>query len=871
MAKYIREELNTTIRNYTKEFLNKRTHLVSKDEAVQINRSLKSSEHKTSVFKYRGLTNIISSNELNTIFDNIFVDHTIMMTDVELLFSIFKNIIRDIKSKYVDQRIRVKNGISLIKNYLSLKKYAGRFNFVEHISVVDNDNYSTSRDVLVIDKEVGIVHLPIDRTITYSGESNLNIYTEVISMNVQLIEESDSDLIFDSDLLYYDLFYSKQILNTNPRFSGYSGVIIKVVLEFATIAPVNELRMRFISDLTHKILGIGYILDINTNKEVDINEYKVINNSYVSGIYFNTINAKKIVVYVGTDLFKEVKYEVITDGTIKQDFIDSIKEEVYEILSDRSRFNTEIIDKDYKQRLHDSIYYSKEKIETGGKIYILGIKNIEALYRTYKTYGTYETKPISLNGNLTYIAVEDESYTVAGSISINKVVINNKEYSLGTKNLEGKIIDTSVIKIMDISNPHRRYAFETNFIPDDESVLKLYINDIDISNDINISIIEKLPSGNRYYFKENAKVIEDSIVISEYTPSEYDRNNVAYDPSKLDIIKSIGKPNIVNQLLGSAISTKVYVYDSLLKLSMYDYTEVEIEIDHAKLAIKDSPIDGNDHSIRQPDSFYPLNGEVFGTLGILTITDDGDEGYIHYTGKVFGPYSGGMIYIKETLKIQSGTGLLYKDGNPIRLGTTYPYVSNMIFCETVNGKPLPIIEHASVYGDRDDFCQIRIDFSKVTTSDDVVCIYTPIPDSNGIIPNESKSNIEKHNVTTVGVLTEKVKELSIQQYPFIDINLIEGNMFNFSRGTWFYKYNPSIIYEPFVIYVDGRKLEYLKDYTTSGKNLTFNNEISGNITIKYYKLADNITFKINMFRYNQKINDKSPMVASITALGKVAK
>ena len=86
-----------------------------------------------------------------------------------------------------------------------------------------------------------------------------------------------------------------------------------------------------------------------------------------------------------------------------------------------------------------------------------------------------------------------------------------------------------------------------------------------------------------------------------------------------------------------------------------------------------------------------------------------------------------------------------------------------------------------------------------------------------------------------------------------------------------YLQRTSIIYEPIVIYIDRKKLELDKDFRLSGKKISFTKNVTGNINIRYYVLADRVGFKIEMYREEPLKVGNTARLMSFLALGKVVK
>jgi hypothetical protein len=507
-----------------------------------------------------------------------------------------------------------------------------------------------------------------------------------------------------------------------------------------------------------------------------------------------------------------------------------------------------------RSRVTDAIFLDTIEIKKSRKIYSIPIRTIEVLYREYAAYGSFSTKGSILEGNLAVITMEEEVANSNGIKVVKKAIINGIDYSIGSLEEDGYVRDIVVVKIGDIDNRSKTYSFTTNFIPRNDIDIEImaFGKVLDPSN-INFNLTEQQQSGNKYYLSQNSEIVEGTTFTLRYLPAIYDRAGVEYDPRKLDIIVSLGKPNTKNNLIANRVSKDIYFYATPTTISRYPINEVSLYLDTYR-----TPVNG---------SGTPLNGEP---NSIGSIFWDGTSGYVQLSQKVYGPYRGAYLLVEEEKKVDYN-GFLEDIGNPSIKGTTEPYVREMIQVFQGTTPAVILAEYSARYGNIDEYKKITIDTNSIDISKPVKVYYHPLPKYNGTFDNITRNNVEKHNASQNLVTSEQIKEITLERYPFIDPDIIGSTLFTKNRGTWFFKDRTSIIYEPIVIYVDRKKLELDKDYRLSGKKISFFENVTGNINIRYYVLADRVGFKIEMYREEPLKIGNTARLLSFLALGKVVK
>jgi hypothetical protein len=709
---------------------------------------------------------------------------------------------------------------------------------------------------LFLDKESGVIHLPISKEKRYSSQAELNIKTTIISKGCKIVEQSAIEELFDPDLTWYTTLVADSIRNEVP-YDLYNGILLALDIELPTVIKVNTIKLRMISDISQEIVDVLYADNFGDPEgSTQIKNYSVVNNGFVTDISFNPVQTRRLRIVIGTKLTKEAEETIIVKNKIDPEYEEKVIRELREIEVDSLLSGTPVSREQASTRLKEALYLDPVEVKKSRKIYIVGIRSIQVLYREYEAYGSFTSSGEAMEGNLAYITIEDESVNTDGVRVVKKVIINSKEYSIGSVEEDGFLQDISVVRLGEMSNPQKRYYFDTNFIPDENSPITIRAFGKELPNsNFNFALTERFQSGNRYYLSPTSEIVEGTTLTLHYRPAKFDRLGIEYDPRKLDIIRSIGKPNTKNNLIANRISRDIYFYDDVVQDTISRYSLNEIYKEGSKIRL---PLDPNG---------LPRNGEQ---LSVGNRVLSGSEGYLELTVPYYGLYRGAFVLMEEEKRVDID-GLLEDINNPSKKGTDFPYVKNMIYI-TQGTNPAKILsEYVTNYGPEDDFKRVVVDRNSIDVNKTVKVFYHPIPLRNGTFDSTIKNNIERHNQTQNLVASTPVKEITLEHYPFVDPDIITSNLFIKVRGTWFFKDRTSVIYEPFLIYINGRKYEYEKDYTVVGKKISFTEPVSGNINIRYYTLSDRIGFKLEMFREEPLNIGVTARVLSVLALGKVVK
>ncbi len=853
---FIRRELNSKLRNVTLADLQKRATFLTGEEATRISAILDSADHVVPFYNGESFLSIIDSDQFNRAFDLIWLDHSIMIEDINILFKLFRNVIEKSKERLVIPRLQIKDAISITRNYLKLRAYDSFFNLVRTFYMATAKNEERVNRQLFTDKESGIIHLPISKERRYSSEAEINVSTTLLSKGCRIVDQSTIEELFDSDLTWFSTIIAERIRNPVP-YETYNGVLLALDITLPTVVSVNTIKVRLVTDISHEIVDVLYADNFgDPEASTSISNYAVVNNAFVTDISFSPVQTRRLRVLIGSKLLKEVEETTLINDIIDPEYENKVSREIREIESDALINGAVPPYEESRKKIVSALYRDPIEVKKGRKIYIVGVRTIEVLYREYEAYGSFMSSGDALEGNLAYVTMEEEAVLTDGIKVIKKVIINGKEYSIGSVGEDGYIQDVTVVRVNNILDPQRRYYFDSNFIPDETVPIEVKgFGTVIPLSEINMPLMERFQNGNRYYLIPDSSIIEGTTLTLTYKPAKYDRVGVEYDPRKLDIIKSIGKPNTKNNLIANRISRDIYFYDSQVQnyISRYELKDISKENGRFRTPLNSS---GN-----------PLNGEATNLGNIIW---DGTNGYYELTTQVYGLYRGSYVLMEEEKKVDVN-GLLEDLSDSSKKGTNFPYVKGMIYINQGSSPARIVSEYVTNFGHENDFKRVVVDRTSIDPNKTVKVFYHPVPLRNGGFDSTIKNNIERHNKTQNVVTSSEIREVILEHYPFVDPDIVSSNLFKKVRGTWFFNDRTSVIYEPFLIYVNGRKLELDKDYRVVGRKISFSEPVSGNINIRYYVLSDRVGFKIEMYREEPLQIGNTARVLSLLALGKVVK
>lgn len=893
-----RNALNTTLRDIVSLAVNKRDTFLTVDEAERINDTLLRASHRVPLFIHSFLSGDLSSDEINQIFDQINVDHSIMLKDVQVLYEIIRSLEGTINEKIIRPRLSMKSTIGLIQNFIDANPFGKSYNKIDIVSATETDNLSTNREKLVVDRSTGTIRLSTTSERVFSSKEDLDISYTVLTNGLTVYEESPPDYIFDPQLVYYVAAHGKAYVNKG-LYKNYTGMVVAFDIVLPTVTRINNIRIRFGSDILQDVLSIIY----TSSNSIEylgqaITDYKLVSNGLITEIEFPTVEAFKIRLVLGSRIKTQVTSEFVIPGETKKDFIPAIEKEVHEILADRQSFRR-VLPQTTTERLNAAITVPNKTLDPGTEFLIMPLRGLEISERKYSPFGVFRTQTKSLEGNISYVTVETKEVPTPEVLSLVKVVINGKFYTLVPLGDDGRVTDAAVVNLSDSSDPAKRYYIETNLIPADPALIEsFFLGSVINPSNLNLAGYEVQPNGVRVYIAPTSVLVPGNVLTLKYAPATFDRNGIAYDPRSLDVISIIGKPNARNQKFASRTTNSVYFYDSAGKIARYHFDEVrqdpegnflvgpttkgedltgddnqtydEVET-YTDLIALDSPPEGD---IRRVLSDELINGVAF-LAGLWKYsTTSGSWAQLRVAEKLqsgpdivwrllvphYGLYEGGYAFIQEELIVGANNSVL----------PTYPYVIDMVIASTPGNAPLTIAtQYSRTYGTRDEFREGLTVSGGVVPGDKVILTYFPIPQSDGTLPAVAESNIERHNVSLNYKITRNTTDIVVDRYPFVDISITNSARFTYTRGLYYFNDRASIIYEPYIIYNEGNKLEFGKHYDVQGRRIIFKVAISGNVQIRFYTMADNIAYQVEMLGLDPRRDDTTGRLLSLNGLLRV--
>lgn len=902
-----REQDNQVIRQIVLDGINRRDRFISVEEADLIDDTLSRSPHRVPLFRHSFLSKNVSSGEFNRIYDQIFVDHSIMMRDVELLYNQVGNISRLIETKIIQPRLAMKTSISTIRNFIEAEGFKVEFNRVDALNMNSVDNIYPGRDRLEVDKASGSLKLPLSTSRVFSGEESIDVETSVITTTAFKYEESDISTLFSPSLMYYVALYAREISNPAP-YENYNGVVVALDITLPGTIEINTLRIRTVSDVAQDVLSLRYSTSENVEEDgTEIEEIRTVSNGFLTEMEFDSISARKIRVVLGTKVYRDNTSETVIPGDIKHRYIESLRQEMREIQIEEDSI-TPVESAPYEERIRRSTKEPDRSVPPGARFYIMPLRDIEVSKREYQQFGSFRSNTRRLEGNLAFATVETREIESETAHIVKKLLIGGKPYTISTLDDDGRVRDVTSVQIDNPLVPEERYFVETNLIPNlDEDIEIDLLGEVIDPQYVDLEGSTPLPNGQRIYIHPDSGVSDGSVLSLRFQPAEFDRNGVPYDPRSVDVIEAVGKPNTRQPIYANRTTNYAYFYDTEDKIVRYHFDDTRISVNGELVigpaATANETVGPNNENLtgetgqtvdgtvsvytelpsaeeNQGLLFRVENGEQVGSevkfqglyesvqeegewvwkpLRIAEPVQGENEILWRVTAPFFGFYDGGYVFIREEAQV----------GQNLTVTTQNPYVNNMLIALNQEGTSVPLeAEYDINYGERNQFTTATLK-PFVSEGDSVSLIYMPIPLEDGSFPSSLENNIEQHSVRENFKIDRETDEIIVNRYPYIDPAIVNSERFVETNGIYYFKDVESIIYEPFIIFDDGEKLVSGEDYTVSGRRVSFNEPIAGNLQIRYYTLADSLGYEVEMLSIDPTRVDTTPRLTSILGLAKV--
>lgn len=842
-----RDTQNRKLAEMIAKTIRQRNRFITSAESERLKNALTTLNHRVPVFAHQELSDILAPEDYNRIFDLINVDHSIMMEDVRLLFEGINDLYALLSQKYVEPRLLLKKTVNKTDSFIRIMRDARDYNLRFQEDMNSSINLSSNQSLLKVDQTSGTLRLPASSERLYFREEDLKIDFKIITEKAHLIETTPARCLLEEGLTFYSFAYIERAENPE-EFKSFDGAVGVLTLILPSNSPVNVIRLRQVSDAKQRILKIVYTQTaVETDEGENISEYVIAQNGFVQEVEFSTVQAKTIRIYVGTQLFEEVKTKTVIGTKTNPDFIKIMEQELRKIQIERIEDGFPLDAETIKKRVKEAAVIPGVELKPGGKTYAFAFRGVEVIQRQYSVFGEYSSQSRKFDGNLAYVTLRSHEIASDFVRTVYSLIINGKSYNIVPIDQNRVVRDIAVVRRDNLTDPLRRYYFETNVIPDRNFPVRIFLanSEVDQSN-INYALTEGLPNGDKCYLSQSSTIVDGTTLVLEYTAARYDRNGAEYDPSRLDIINSIGKPNTRKYTYANRSTPYLYIYDADGKLSVYHKDKIHWEA-AGTFFIKEADINGENWDLAGPT---PLATKITTASGVV----------YRVLTRYFGLHDGGYLY-------QEDKGL-----NAVShvVTTVYPYVKGMVVVSQ-NGIQIPVQSYYSSVFDTlasQSFQKITLTPGTYDPGQPVDVIYHPIPAADATLPNTVENNVNTHNISFERDLKNSISEINLERYPFVDRSIVGSRRFVQSNGLWYFVERDSIIYEPFQVYVEGRKLEYLKDFKNVGLKLTFTNPILGHVLIKHYSMADNLGFKIAMYSMDPTVNDSTTRITDIYALAK---
>ena len=852
--------------------------------------------------EYAGL---FQDKHINNLLELMYLDLIIQYGDV-FEFQDYLVAIKDTFSTAISANVvRASEILSRARDYkeLSLRRFT--YTDIIHESFNSSRNMSLFDFPLDVNNGAGLLKLPgmIDN---YARAETSNIYLNVQSSNAVLLDESDSNQSYSSDMT--DPYFVTVTSIGNPdnditedwdfAGEGYDGCIVDLVTRFNTIQPVTRVSFTPFSISKIDIPCVFYSTAMNaewdSGEMILVKDIDITYDTDTVEINFGRVFAREIHVILHQRTYNLARTNTETEDTLSaNDYITEVKSNLKHIVP------MGFVEPIYVgPQIDEIISYVEEQaqVKTGNlspntRVYVIGICGLEVQNVAYANYGEYLDVVRPMNGVLHSVSfTQTDNYSdivdVLGSgtvdmCSILSITAGENSIYLGTTNDNGDVIDGSVVEANLEYNSGALtrsttipYKFKTHFLPTSEfDNFTMYTdgrafsipNDADTEIDTYTATI-KLPAD----FSEAYNLQEGSVVTMTYTPPEEDCFGQRYRVYEANIGDIIGRPNLAVNEVFSIVDQYIHVIASGENISYAEDEYVKVllsgEVYYQLEINKGFDVDGE--TIFENEGYYyvspsvlsgPFHNFYYGSLKEEPLFVESGELY----GFFYAVYSVEESYVKGTLSLFSydklvTSGLLEYDND------TYGSIGSD------EDKKLFVISDPDYDSGGLTVCYIPV-YSEATT--DYIA-----------------ANIAQYNATEKFLKTVDTK-LVLSKYPHLDHSILTSDMFDFSNGMFYLKSKYSVVYEPITVYVNGIKAVNITEYQTdintiptfrksyrdddyqyyveNGNTLVFNKDVAGSIMVYYYKSVDSIQTGVEMYRSNYSRDDLSPEIYNYTILANI--
>ena len=837
---------------------------------------------------------------LNNLLELIYIDLLIQYGDLFSIQDILKEMKAGFESAISANVVKASELSSKARDFKAFSSSQFDFTDVHHESFLSTKNYTQSDYACQINNGAGVVKMPgvVEQ---YALPETSDVFITPVSEAVKLVDENESAQAYLDDMTepyFVTLFSTGNPHNSDVpsvELSAYNGMVVDITIRFNTVVPVTRVQFKPFSNAPMDIIGVFYSLvpegswslgDVRVARRWSL-DYSTDDTE----INFPRVYAREIHILAHQSKFNLVRSDIeIEDVLSAKDYIEAIAENMVDLMphgfiehDNLSMQIQEIID-----HVNSQATIKTEKPVPNTRSYVMGLCDLQVSNVSYMHFGDFLSKGRQVNGNVHAVSflqdgdiVRDDG-GIVDSCALFSIEAAGESIYVGYHADDGRVIDGAVInanlefnKGAMIKNSTHPYKFETHFRPTATlSGFEIYNNGEMYTLPSGVQIEEgtftttiKLPKS----FCETYNLLEGVIITMLYDVDTYDELGRPYSTSQVRIADRIGRPNI-------AINEAAYIKDSYL----YVLTESG-SIGYAPQLNETTPSEWEKVTISGDTFFYLTSDKGLPMDGIDILENDGN--YYVKESKASGPFDD---FYYGSLKEEPE--FLYLSGLYNVMQTEVPYIKGTLKAFYDD----KLISNTSEY-DVDTVGNILSDSEKqkflIPSSysvDEVKICYMPI-DPNDTTDNIA-SNIAQYNGSEQFRGTTE-RKVTLSKYPYLDPDIISSQAFDFKDGIFSLKWKYSVTYEPIVVFVNGIKAvniteyregiqskppfrkSYREDdyqfYVEAGKNLVFNQDITGNIVVYFYELGDRVRERIEMYRSNYSRDDVTPEVYSYTLLANI--
>ena len=716
----------------------------------------------------------------------------------------------------------------------------------------------------------------------------------------------------------------------------YPGIVNKISIRFSGVFPLNNVVLLPFSIGPVDILDVKYVNEVSSF--IVESMYKSVTNLSVTAsnhgieLNFKRIFASEIYIYLHTNagitldtnknslvIPRSDKYlayaKTIMDRVLPNGYLSSDPKQQIAQLTDDIRSGI---------GLTGGVY------QTGNVSYVFGLYQIMCRNIEYNNYGILEDTLQRYDQYLTHIGyamygTPDRisvvaSDTILDACSVLSVAIDDVPYYLGTSS-SGYINDGNAVE-----REHGKYKLRTHFTGKsgssshefdnwqffyDGAKITPTISDFTFGDRVTIVLEESWCNERNIY--------AGSIITMRYPViSEYE-DGTSYLPHILDISRVFGIPTRTHQNLHATESSSIYLKQRVTTVLIW---ETSNEAKSHTYAVGDYlEYLGNIYRCVEAHTINNVNGaetlDTHRSKWIATgnyeyiLIPDTEYSYSRTGDMTVVGVTKSRIATADTIvgmqSISSATKYYIDESEIVMPVTDFFYGSIdepvMAYCGTqsIDGTTyytyrLPTSyqrDTLTVYVDGVAVSTVRqYDIETGTTIVDKSLFWLTsnigvstlcasyIPLYNEYLSEYMNSTIAKPNESAKYEL-KRSSSIKLTKAAYLDWGIINSYEFETTGGVYYLKRNYSTIYEPIIVYVNGKKAVDVTDYTTGNpkifsadtaetiefyydgvSRIIFNVPITGSVLIYFYTGKDRFIPQIEMFKSNYASNEYTPEIAN---------